>query len=114
MKHKQFIVIFVVSLLFCYFASVKEIYVMCFLLIIALVLFEKVKNNELFLLKVVAPFYVIPLVFYHKIFGIFVLILTVILFSALYIIWYLKKFNQKRIIRMFFLACLLSYLLLFY
>ena len=113
MRHKYFILVFATSLLFCYFASVKEIYVTLFLLIIALVLFEKAKDNELFLLKVVAPFYVIPLTFYNKVFGIFALILTVILFSALYILRHVKKINSKKLGRVFFIVMFFVYCYVF-
>ena len=116
MKHIEFknilpgLFIFIFSLFFCYFAAVKNLIYSLGFLVAVFALFERVKTNELFLLKVVSPFFVVPLAFYNWVLGILALVFVVIAFSAIYILRHVKKINVKKLRRVFFLSLFLIYL----
>ncbi len=106
------IFIFIFSLLFCYFASVKNLIYALIFLFSVFVVFEKAVKDGFFLLKVVSPFFVVPLSFYNKPLGILALILAVLIFSALYILRHMKKINVKKLRRIFFFSVFLLYFLI--
>lgn len=119
MKNKHFdkgvvkkLSVFMISLFFCYFAAIKEIHYAAVFLVIVLILFERVKENQLLLLKIISPFYIVPLAFYSKFLGILALILSVFLFSVLYIFRHVKKINVKKLGRIFFVMMFLVYFLI--
>ncbi len=104
--------VFIFSLLFCYFAAAKNSsYAFAFLFAVFL-LFEKIRENKLLMLKIVSPFFVVPIAFYHKFLGILGLITAVPSFSIIYVLGRTRKINAKKVERLFFGFIFLIYLMI--